>query len=52
MTVNQITNPISINHECVKNILQNKLGMMEVSAQWVSSIMTSFQKYIILITTW
>ncbi|XP_036368320.1 uncharacterized protein LOC118767600 [Octopus sinensis] len=51
LTINQIANAISISHKRVENILCNELGIMKVSAQWVSHL-TSDQKCTRLITSW
>ena len=44
-TISRLANVISIPRERAENILHNELGMSEVSAQWVSLLLTPDQKF-------
>ncbi|XP_014781847.1 uncharacterized protein LOC106877455 [Octopus bimaculoides] len=51
LTINQITNAISISRKSVENILYNNICIMKVSAPWVPYILTTVQKHTRLFTS-
>ncbi|XP_014772241.1 uncharacterized protein LOC106870622 [Octopus bimaculoides] len=51
MTINQVTNAISISCERVENILNYEVGMRKVSVRWVPRLLTPNQTHTMLITS-